>query len=237
MIIAVGSCSILLRLNQRSLPLSWREKLGLGVGAFCGAMIGAKLPFALLDWKGLVDGTTWFSNGKTIMCGLAGAYLGVEIAKWSMHITTKTGDTFAGPVAIAVAIGRLACFSAGCCYGVPTGGNWGVLFENAKDQGTVLRHPTQLYESGFHFLMAAVIFTLQSRGILKGQLAKFYILSYLTYRFVTEFIRQNAPDPTLYFGLTIYQLACLTLAPIFIWLWIRDAHNIEEKIPAKKASE
>ncbi len=85
----------LLSRSQGGIPLQPAEKIALGIGAFCGAMIGAKLPFALYDWEGLRDGTVWFSNGKTIVCGLVGAYIGVEITKWIYRIRVRTGDSFA----------------------------------------------------------------------------------------------------------------------------------------------
>jgi hypothetical protein len=62
------------------LDLAAREKLGIGLGAFCGAMIGAKLPFVLADWEGLLTGAVWFADGKTLLCGLVGGYVGVELA-------------------------------------------------------------------------------------------------------------------------------------------------------------
>src|SRR4029453_1935532 len=80
MLAAVVVMSLLLRRWQARLPLAWWEKLAIGVGGFCGAMIGAKLPFVLSDWAGLVSGTAWLSDGKTIMCGIVGGYLGVELA-------------------------------------------------------------------------------------------------------------------------------------------------------------
>src|SRR6187399_242919 len=104
MIAAVGVGVWLSRRMQSSLPLSRRERIGIGLGAFCGAMIGAKLPFVFADWGGFLSGAAWFSNGKTILCGLVGGYLGVEIAKWVVGIRIKTGDSFAVPVADAVAV-------------------------------------------------------------------------------------------------------------------------------------
>ena len=183
-------------------------------------MIGAKLPFALTDWEGLRSGAAWFAHGKTILCGIVGGYFGVEYAKWSMGVTVKTGDTFAVPVAVGVAIGRIGCFFGGCCYGQPTSLPWGVVFSHVDSQH---RHPTQLYEFVFHICMAGLLFQLQRAGQLRGQLVKLYILAYLAYRFVTEFIR---PEQRLEIGLTMYQLAALALAPIFVWLWIRDARPL-----------
>lgn len=218
MMAAIAVMSWLLRRWQAKLPLPAWQKLGLGVGGFCGAMIGAKLPFLYSDWTGLVSGTAWLADGKTIMCGIVGGYFGVELAKWTLDIRIKTGDTFAVPVAVGVAIGRLACFAGGCCYGTPTNLAWGVSFASAGD--SLARHPTQLYEAGFHLSMAGVLLALQRRGRFRGQLVKLYILAYLSYRFLTEFIR---PEPRLLLALTGYQWAALALAPIFIWLWWKDA--------------
>jgi phosphatidylglycerol:prolipoprotein diacylglycerol transferase len=212
-------CSLLLRRAQRSLPLSGREKLVIGLGAFCGAMIGAKLPFVLSDWDGLLSGAAWLSHGKTIMCGIVGGYFGVELAKWTQGIHIKTGDTFAAPVAVAVAIGRLACFQAGCCYGTPTDLPWGCVFPTAIDGPTLARHPTQFYEATFHMIAALGLVVLARRDLFRGQLIKLYLLTDLTYRFATEFIR---PEARILMGLTGYQWAAVALVPLFVWLWMRD---------------
>src|SRR5205823_2685634 len=142
MALAIAAAAVVSRWTQRRLPLTRRERLGIALGAFCGAMIGEKLPFVLAGFDGLLSGAAWLANGKTIMLGLVGGYFGVELAKWAMEIRVKTGDSFALPVAIAIAIGRVGCFSAGCCYGTETTLPWGVVFAGAGSQP---RHPTQLY--------------------------------------------------------------------------------------------
>ena len=217
MLAAIVVMGLLLRRWQAKLPLAWWQKLGIGVGGFCGAMIGAKLPFVLTDWTGFVSGTAWLSDGKTIMFGIVGGYFGVELAKWTLDIRIKTGDTFAVPVAVGVAIGRVACFIGGCCYGTPTSLPWGICF--AKSGDSLPRHPTQLYEAAFHLTMAGLLFVLQQRGLFRSQLIKLYILAYLAYRFLTEFIR---PEPRLWLDLTAYQWGALILFPVFVLLWLRD---------------
>jgi phosphatidylglycerol:prolipoprotein diacylglycerol transferase len=215
MLLAIVAGAVLLHFTQQKLPLRWWEKFGLGIGAFCGGMIGSKLPFVLADLEGLQSGVAWFDNGKTIMCGLVGAYLGVEIAKWTLDIRVRTGDSFAVPAAVAIGIGRIACFVGGCCYGTPTALPWGVRFAGESDP----RHPTQLYETAFHFTMALVLWQLQKRGMFRGQLFKLYLICYLAYRFASEFLR---PEARLWLDLTGYQWAALLLMPLFAWLWWRD---------------
>jgi phosphatidylglycerol:prolipoprotein diacylglycerol transferase len=198
--------------------LTARERAGIALGAFCGAMIGAKLPFALADWNALLEGRVWFENGKTIVFGMVGGYAGVELAKAMLGVRVKTGDGFAVPVAGAVAVGRFSCFAAGCCHGVATNLPWGVDFGDG-----IRRHPTQLYEVAFHATMALVLASLQRRGMFRGQLIKLYIIAYLIYRFATEFLR---PEPIIAMGLTDYQWACLALVPAFALLWARDARAL-----------
>ena len=206
----------LLRRNQTTLTLEPEQRIGIGIAAFCGAMVGAKLPFLLWDWEGLMSGMAWLSNGKTIMCGIVGAYFSVEVAKWLLNIRTKTGDSFAVPVAAAVAIGRLGCFAAGCCYGVPTNLPWAITFPTVD---AIARHPTQIYESLFHASMALLLYVLQKRRVLQGQLVKLYIIAYLLYRLLTEFIR---PEAEFWLGLTSYQWFAIVLIPVFLGLWIVD---------------
>jgi phosphatidylglycerol:prolipoprotein diacylglycerol transferase len=135
----------------------------------------------------------------------------------------RTGDTFAVPVALAVAIGRLACFVGGCCFGRETSLPWGVVF---PAQGPDPRHPTQLYEFAFHLLAAAFLWLCEKRGWFPSQRIKLYILAYLIYRFLSEFLR---PEPELWLALTAYQWAALAFIPLFAWLWRVTAGQIAQE--------
>ena len=48
----------------------------------------------------------------------------------------KTSDAFAPAVALGHAIGRLGCFSAGCCWGKPTTSWIGVRFTEKASELT-----------------------------------------------------------------------------------------------------
>jgi len=220
---AVVTCGWMLRRSQRGLAVAKEDRLLLGVAAFCGAMLGAKLPFLFTGEASFWSPQAWFADGKTILTGLVGGYVAVELVKWWLAIRTKTGDTFAAPVAVAIAIGRLGCFRAGCCFGSPTSLPWGMPFPTSGD--SLPRHPAQLYESAFHFTMAGVLMLLARRkgfqeSFWRGQLLKFYILCYAIYRFATELIR---PEPEMWLGLTAYQWTCLAIVPVMALLWRRSA--------------
>jgi phosphatidylglycerol:prolipoprotein diacylglycerol transferase len=186
---------------MQRLPLL--DRCFLGMAAFIGGSLGGKVPFVL----GLDSGTPnllgWFQDGKTITTGLIGAYLTVELAKVVLAIHVKTGDTFALPLACAMAVGRWGCFFNGCCYGAETTLPWGCTFHDG-----LLRHPTQVYESLFHLWMAFILLLMLRTGVLRNHHLQVYLISYGVYRFLTEYIR---PEPRLWLGLTFYQWVSLAL--------------------------
>ncbi len=52
-------------------------------------------------------------SGKTIIGALLGGTLAVELARRHLGIRRRTGDLFALPITIGIAIGRIGCFLAG----------------------------------------------------------------------------------------------------------------------------
>ena len=220
MVLAFVAAWITSKLMPKPFPLPPSQRLFVGLIGFSTAAIAAKLPFLILGDEILQHSGTIFSSGKTILLGLVGGYAGVELAKWRLGIRTKTGDHFAVPVAVGIGVGRFGCFFGGCCYGQVTDLPWGVVFPTVD---ALARHPTQVYESIFHFGMAAVLYVLFLAGKFRGQLFKIYLLSYFVFRFLTEFIR---PEVRWLHGLTAYQWAIIFLAPIFVFLFWQDQTSV-----------
>lgn len=194
----------------------WWKRIGLVLAGFIGGSLGSKVPFVVTGEAGWLTQQAWLSDGKTVTTALLGAYLGIEIAKLCLGIKAKTGDSFAVPLALALAVGRLGCFFNGCCFGVETSMPWGVEFADG-----VRRHPTQIYEVIFHLSMAVLLWRLTLAGALRYQRLKLYLIAYGLYRFVTEFIR---PEPRLYWGLTFYQCVALVMIVSMVILWLIDEH-------------
>jgi len=217
MALAMGIGILLSTRYKSELPLNDIQKLWIGLFAFSGAILGAKLPFLIPGLTCFGDNGSILLSGRTILFGMVGGYFGVEFAKWWIGLTVKTGDTFVVPVAASIAVGRLACFCGGCCYGTATSLPWGMRFPAVDD---LFRHPTQLYEAIFHLFAAISCGILIRRQVLRGQLIKLYFITYFCYRFATDFIR---PEARLTGGLTAYQWSAVLFALLFIWLWRRDA--------------
>ena len=220
--------SRLVHRRQKRLDLTRSQRLLIGVAAFIGSMIGAKVPFlGDLGWSAFYDGTVWFADGKTILGGIVGGYAAVEFTKWIADIRCPTGDTFALPVAVAIAIGRVGCFVAGCCFGRETSVPWGVAFPIAHDPPGIVRHPTQLYEVGFHVLAALFLLVMDRKKWLLGNQLKAYLIAYLIYRFLSEWLRPESP---ILLDLTIYQLVSVVLIAILIMLWFRDSRELQPSV-------
>ena len=106
MVAATIVAALLLRRRQQRLAIGSVQKLGIAIGGLIGATFAAKLPFILSADPHAGVLAAWLSDGKTILWGLAGGYIGVEIAKWAFHVKASTGDT------------------AGNSYLQPFQGNW-----------------------------------------------------------------------------------------------------------------
>ena len=91
-------------------------------------------------------------------------------------------------ITVAHGFGRIGCFFAGCCYGLPTDSALGIVFPNKAYLGAV--HPTQLYEAVFLFLLCAAIFLLVMKWNFKHGLSV-YLISYGIFRFFIEYLRND----------------------------------------------
>jgi phosphatidylglycerol---prolipoprotein diacylglyceryl transferase len=187
--------------------------------ASIGALLGSRLlglfegiPVSQLSWRNLL-----LPGGKTIVGGLLGGWLAVEIAKRLKHIQSRTGDLFAVPLCIGIAIGRIGCFFAGLAddtFGTPTYLPWGVDFGDG-----VHRHPTQLYEILLLTLLALALRRYDRHPHPEGATFRLFLAAYLSWRLVIDFIK---PQP-LHYGLNLIQWACLAgllaLAPSIVELF------------------
>lgn len=231
MLLATVVAGWMLRSSQRRLQIDPRKRVMILGAAFLGGTLGAKLPFVL--GAASLGFESWLGDGKTILWGLVGGYLGVEAAKWALGERVRTGDTFIIPIATAIAIGRIGCLCYGCCYGTPTQLPWGLTFITAEDGGTVARHPTQIYEFVFHLSCAVLAAIGIRRRWFIGNWMPLYIACYAVFRFVSEWLRPEAP---VVWGLTFYQLSSLPIAVgMIVLVYLRDA-PMQGTAPSQEAS-
>lgn len=147
--------------------------------------------------------------GKTIEGGIIGGWLAVVWMKRRLGITRPTGDLFALAIPAGEAIGRIACFVGGCCFGKAT------AFAIAVHDHGAWRHPAQLYLSLAAALSVVVLLAIERRRILPEN-GLFYLGGTLFCgdRFAIEFVRTS---PSAALGLTLAQWACCIGIAFFGW--------------------
>jgi len=141
--------------------------------------------------------------GKTLVGGLLGGIIAVEWTKRQIGVARSTGDLFAIPLCVGIAIGRVGCFLTGLAdntYGSATQLPWGIDFGDG-----IRRHPTQLYEIVFVIALAFFLERVFRRPHREGDVFKLFMVGYLSWRLATGFL---SPDPA--FGpLTVIQWTCV----------------------------
>ena len=118
----------------------------------------------------------------------------------------KVMNTVLIGVVIAHAFGRLGCYSAGCCYGVPTESFLGVIFPHGHAShafpGTKI-FPTQLFESAFLFVLFILLNKVKS---FKNKATEVYLIGYGVWRILIEFIRGDDRGSLFGFITTEYNI-------------------------------
>jgi phosphatidylglycerol:prolipoprotein diacylglycerol transferase len=214
------------RRGPASLPLE--AHMWIIVGCVFGALLGSKIlawaESPMEYWAARSDPRIWL-GGKTIVGGLLGGWIGVEIAKKWLGVARSTGDLFVFPLIVGMCIGRVGCFLTGLpdrTYGVHTSLPWGVDFGDGP------RHPAQLYEIGFLMVLGVALSVRNRRRRIppvNGELFRLFMLGYLSFRFLIEFIK---PSFKPYLGLSAIQVASLAGSIVCLWQLRRAARPVTE---------
>jgi phosphatidylglycerol:prolipoprotein diacylglycerol transferase len=194
-----GRLALQSRLDQEAV-------LNLGIYCALAGIVGAKLLMIVLD-PAIRD--NWHEIFSLSTLQAAGIFYGGFLAALAMAVfymrrrylpVLKTMDVFAPGLAVGHAIGRLGCFSAGCCWGLPTRLPWAVTFTSQRAKELVgvplgePLHPTQLYESLGELIIFAALYFLFLRPHREGSIIILYFVLYGTLRFLVEFVRFHDPQ-------------------------------------------
>jgi len=222
--------------------------------AIAGAALGSKVLFWLENpqlTRQNPSNLAYLMGGKTIVGALVFGLIAVELMKRYIGLRQSTGDLYAIPLALGIAIGRIGCFLTGLSdntYGTPSTLPWAINFGDG-----IPRHPTQLYEIVVLLALIPLLYKIvilsgaeasrsetsaQSKDplhlhrataparssydpFLPGDAFKFFMVAYLSFRILCDFIK---PYPRIFLGLGGIQWACLLILLYYspdIARWLR----------------
>src|SRR5215813_11550290 len=224
----VAGLLVMARLATRD-GLDKQKVYDLGLWVLAASLIGSKALMVMTEWDVYyrdnprqIFTLDFFRSGGVYYGGFIAAVIAsVIVMRFYKLPWWRTADAFAPGVVIGQAIGRLGCFSAGCCWGRPTAGWYGVHFtdkghditgvptvvnqldqvqqnvwaERLANSGGLLApiklHPTQLYEAGATLLIFVVLLLIHRRRRFDGQVILAYAMLYSVARFIIEFWRDD----------------------------------------------
>ena len=197
--------------------------LDLAIYVIIAALFGSRFLYVVGQWDQYKD-HPWemFMVHRGGLVFLGGLILAMAVVVWyakRKNISLlKLFDALAPGLSLGYAITRIGCFLNGCCFGLPTGAPWGVVFPPMSlahsyfpDQPI---HPTQLYSSASMFLVFLIMAFLYPRKKFDGHLFFWWVILYSVYRFAVEFLRFS---PIHWLGLTPSQWVVLPAALLAAW--------------------
>lgn len=187
-----------------------------------GGILGARALFILEHFPEYASAPLKmlaFQEGGLVQFGgiAAGILAGMIYCRRQKVSFAVFSDAVAPGLCLGLALSRLGCFAAGCCFGSPTSMPWGVEFSHIASAAfpkDVPLHPTQLYSLG---LELCVFFILVNRKPGRpGDIFWLYLCLTAFARLFTDMFR-GAVTPAHFFillGMAIPAILLLTISQI-----------------------
>lgn len=183
------------------------------------AIVGSRVFYVIVYWRDfypnkLLDAFKLWEGGLVFYGGFIGA-VGVAYAyvrKYKLNFW-KTADLLAPAIPFGHFLGRLGCFSAGCCHGRACSLPWAVTFSNQDSLAplNIPLHPTQLYESFTNLLIFIIILNYKRFKKFDGQVFLTYVVIYAVARSILETFRGDYRGADIFGLLSVSQSVALVL--------------------------
>lgn len=198
--IALGSYaaySYLAYAAKKELGIDNRKISTLFMIIVAAAFVGGKLLFYLEDpayyfntpsnmVRSIGNGFVFFGSLLFVIPAVGWYFRQHKIPVWPML------DLLGITACIVHAFGRVGCFLAGCCHGIPTEAWVGVTFTDPNCSAEPLHtplHPTQLYEAASIAAIGFFLWWLKKRKKFEGQVFLVYLILYGVARSIIEVFR------------------------------------------------
>lgn len=194
----IAGMTYLIIAGRKETGLTFDQANMLFLSIFAAAVIGGKLFLFLEDPLRYIDDPRSLFTGRGFV--FYGSFLLAIPTMWLFFRKQKLHpykmlDVMAVTTCLVHMFGRIGCFLAGCCYGIPTDSSFGVVFTDARCYAEPLNtplFPIQLLEASWILLIMILLLFLRKRRRFYGQLFLTYLMLYGVGRFILEFFRGDA---------------------------------------------
>lgn len=221
--------------------------------AIIGVVVGGKILYLITDIQRIIENATYFfgtiegfvsilGGGFVFYGGLFGGLLGAYIYCRMYKLSFYNFLQAAVPVVPLIhGIGRIGCFCAGCCYGIPWDPPVGMLFSaSPAAPHDVYLFPVQLLEAGLNFILFAVMMGIFHKPR-KIPAVGVYLIGYGIVRLICERFRYDEVRG-FFFGLSTSQWISILVIPagiLILWLAHRRSkkealHSLQESSEGEK---
>jgi phosphatidylglycerol:prolipoprotein diacylglycerol transferase len=178
---------------------------------------------------------------KNALGGIIGLLGGILFAKMVLRFTRPVFDSLAIALPVAMAVSRIGCLMAGCCFGIPTMLPVGIKYDAASfayqaqlgkgliemhEHGSLAVHPVQLYQVIGCLMIAFIVWRTRKHWKSNGSMFLFSMLCYGFLRFFTEFLVDPASNSfagDLLWGMNLVQwLVVASFFPGLIVLIVKE---------------
>lgn len=229
---AVAASSFLIIQLKRKFNVKSDDSLNLVIGIIAGAIIGGKF-FLYFENPSYFNEnpSAIFSNSGFVFFG--SLIVALSVVWWFIRKHKLALWPFLDIIAITTLIvhffGRIGCFFAGCCHGIPYDGLFSVVFTDAQcaaDPLNTALHPTQLYSAFMLLSILAVLLLIKQIQRFDGQLFLLYLLLYSGGRSIIEEFRGDEERGFVFGGfLSHSQLIALIIIIISLYFYYKRSRS------------
>jgi phosphatidylglycerol:prolipoprotein diacylglycerol transferase len=183
-------------------------------------------------------GTLFSQGGLVWYGGMLGVIATVLVYCRTKHISFRRfADWFSPSAALGLAIGRMGCLLAGCCYGAPSHLPWAIQYPVGHETHPLWVHPTPIYESLGCLVIFGLLLWQARRPHGLGQLFASFCIYYGVVRFAVESVRGDRLVwlPALDLSASqVMSLVGIGVGAFLLWCWRN--RRVEKSLASPQAS-
>jgi phosphatidylglycerol---prolipoprotein diacylglyceryl transferase len=168
-------------------------------------------------------GLVWYGGMIGVVCML------LAYTTWRRLNFWKLADIITLPAGLGLAIGRIGCVLAGCCYGAVCHLPWAIHYPLSHVTTGMPVHPVQLYETLSLLVLTVWLNHSDKLAPYRGRTTCLFFICYGLIRFLLEYVRGDRLVWLSQLNLSASQLISLGFVALGLVIW-RSLHKRYQRL-------